>query len=615
MTMMQGISLRPYQRECLGNITGARSRGISRQLIVQATGMGKAVQAANVPSALNIPRGKRSLFLVHRDELAYQAVEKFRKYNPQLTVGLEKASSRAYDADIVVASVPSIGRATCKTVAGATNWEYCDRLRRFNPNDFALVQADEAHHIPGNDSWLTVLRYFHVLKGEPNEDRNRLLLGWTATPQRADNQGLESVFDEIVSSYGIREGITDGWLAPIVAYRLETEEDVSRVRLQHGDFAVSDLASAINTPARNRLIAQKYAELCPNKPAIFFTANIAHSEDLAEELRAHGFNAWAISGNTPRDERAQLISDFKSGEVHALCSCGVLNEGTDLPNAEAGFMCRPTKSGLLYRQQIGRILRPSPAPEELATMTAAGGYIKLYALIVDVADVSGRHDLVVAPSLFGLRSDWDANGDALVAQAEEIERLEREYPGCDLRAASSIGELHAWLQRVDLINVPETPEVIRRISRFAWLDGAAGSYRLSLPGCVVLSVQENALGHYDIYRNEKGFSARLASVADLKAAIARAELEVPDDARRVVDNGAKWRGNVPTEKQVETLYKFDRELKGRFPDPAALHKFCVARFNEGIAEYSRGAISNRIGALLAQRASTPQYYHGARRAI
>lgn len=178
-----------------------------------------------------------------------------------------------------------------------------------------------------------------------------------------------------------------------------------------------------------------------------------------------------------------------------------------------------------------------------------------------------------------------------------------------------MGELHAWLQRVDLLSIPETPEVIRRISHFAWLKEAEGAYRLNLPGCVALTVREDVLGHYDISRSEKGLRVKLASAADLKAAIARAELEVPDDARRVVDNGAKWRGNVPTEKQVETLYKFDRELKGRFPDPAALHKFCVARFNEGIADYSRGAISNRIGTLLAQRASRPQYYHSARRAI
>ena len=74
------ISLRPCQRACLDNIAGAPSRGVTRQLVVQATGLGKCVQAANMLSTLNIPRGKRSLFLVHRDELAYQAVEKFRKY-------------------------------------------------------------------------------------------------------------------------------------------------------------------------------------------------------------------------------------------------------------------------------------------------------------------------------------------------------------------------------------------------------------------------------------------------------------------------------------------------------------------------------------------------------
>jgi Type III restriction enzyme, res subunit/Helicase conserved C-terminal domain len=541
-----------------------------------------------VPAALGMPRDKRCLFLVHRDELAYQACEKFERCNPALTIGLEKASSRAGDADIVVASIQTIAREA--------------RLRRFNPDTFLVVQADEAHHIAGSQLWFSVLRYFHVLKGEPDENHGRLLLGWTATQHRSDNVGLECVFDEIVSSYEIREAITDQWLAPIIAYRVETEIDIAKVRTRRGDFDVSDLESTINTAERNELIAQKYGELCPGRPAIFFTADVKHSNDLAETLCSYGFNAWAVSGKTPREERARLIAGFRAGEIHALCSCGVLNEGTDLPNAEAGFMCRPTKSGLLYRQQIGRILRPSPSPEELELMGLRGEkpeYIKPNALIVDVCDLSGKYELIAAPSLVGLPSVWDAQGKSLIEEADEVERLGRRHPGHNFHvmAANNIDALNTFLCRLDLLKEPETPAEIRRISSLSWVKESEGVYRLSLPSGVMFSVRQDALGHYDAYEHVNGIRRKVCTEPDLTSSIGRIENELSDNDLVIADRHAYWKRQPPTADQVKYLYSLDPEQHKLFHDTNEMLAFYVEQCRRGVTACSRGAVSERIDAL------------------
>ena len=581
--------LRPYQTECLSEIRRYAQTGVTRQLVVHPTGTGKAVTASHVPEALHMPRNKRMLFLVHRNELATQAADKLHKYNPALSVGIEKAEQRAGDADLVVASVQTIGQ------------KNGSRISRFNPDDFTIVQVDEAHHASHKaQQWLGVLRYFRVLKGEPDEDKGRILIGWTATPNRGDNEGLEIAFSQIVHNYDIRTAVTDGWLAPIVAWRIESEIDLSHVKTEMGDFCVPDLASAVNTPDRNELIARKYEEICPGKPAIFFTCNVAHSVDLATTLRDHHFKVYPISGKTPDDERKRFLRMFQAGDIQGLTSCAVLSEGVDLPAAEVGVMARPTKSGLLFRQQIGRILRPYPSPEDLAEMASRGAepaYIKPNALIIDVCDVSGRHSLISSPTLFGLRRDYNAQGKPLIEQVEEIEALETEHPGEVLRSAPNLDAIKTSLHRLDLLAAPTTPPELRKISRFVWLREQEGAFHLGLMDGALLSVRVNTLGQWDVYRHMKGIRTKLWVAHDLKEAVRHAEEEIPAREAKILSTEAGWRREGPTEKQAARLIMRDRKLRQEFGNTEKLYAFLCERFEHGDLSASRGNISARISSL------------------
>jgi superfamily II DNA or RNA helicase len=578
---------------------------VTRQLIVQATGVGKAVQAAMVPDAIHMPRNKRALFLVHRDELVFQAAEKFSKYNPHLTVGIEKAEYRADSSDIVVASVQTLGKATNEGTDGDVSWAYGKRIRQFAPEQFALIQVDESHHLSAkSQQWVAVLRYFRVLKGEENEEKGRLLCGWTATPNRSDNMGLELFFQKIVHEYGIREASKDGWLAPIRAFRVETEVDLSKVHTSMGDFDVAELEDAINTPERNELVARKYLEIDPPGPSIFFTSSVQHSHDLSDVMRKHGKKVYPLSGKTPDDERKRFIRLIKDGAIDGLASCGVLNEGTDLPAVVAAFMVRPTKSGLLYRQMCGRVLRCHPSPEELAEMTAHGekpAFVKPFALIVDFCDNTGRHQLVGAATLFGLREKFDAKGKPLLDQVEEIEKIEQEHPGLDLRSCANLDAIKQSLQKLDLLKPPETPEEIRKVSRFNWLREAQDAYHLGLFDGAMLSIRVDTLGNFEIYRHVRGVRTKLWVAKSLKEALSEAEREIPDRDRQVMVATASWRREPPTDKQIGRLFYLDRKLRSQFKNAQDLYQFSLQRYHGGDGSFSRGSISQKISSLEVSR--------------
>lgn len=98
-------------------------------------------------------------------------------------------------------------------------------------------------------------------------------------------------------------------------------------------------------------------------PSLFFTASIQHALDLSAVLRGHGVRVYPLSGKTPTEERKKLVRLMREGAIDGVASCDVISTGFDCPVAMAAFMAKSTKSGLWYRQAIGRVLRPYPAPQ------------------------------------------------------------------------------------------------------------------------------------------------------------------------------------------------------------------------------------------------------------
>ena len=190
--------LRPYQRQCLERLRQRYREGKRRLLVSLPTGTGKTLIFAQFPHYFRMK--KRLLVLAHREELLEQARQKFHAADPSLRVEIEQAGKRASaECKVVIASVPTIGR------AGST------RLAALDPQDFYLIVVDEAHHSVAK-SYRAIFEHFELFA----PDTPRMLVGFTATPRRGDQQGLGEVFEEIAYSRSLEEMIRARFLCPVI---------------------------------------------------------------------------------------------------------------------------------------------------------------------------------------------------------------------------------------------------------------------------------------------------------------------------------------------------------------------------------------------------------------
>jgi len=168
------------QREALVELQRTRDEGFTAGLVVLATGLGKTWLAAFDSDR---PEFRRVLFVAHREEILDQAVKVFRRIRPTSRIGRLASEQRETDADLVFASIQTLGR--------------IPHLSRFQPHDFDYIVVDEFHHAAAS-TYRRVIDHF----------RPKFLLGLTATPDRTDGADLLTLCQEnLVFDANIRDGI------------------------------------------------------------------------------------------------------------------------------------------------------------------------------------------------------------------------------------------------------------------------------------------------------------------------------------------------------------------------------------------------------------------------
>lgn len=404
------MELRPYQRDCIREI---ESRPPGSYLIQMATGMGKTVTFAN------IPRKGRMLILSHREELVKQPLKYF-----SCRTGVEMAKETAApDAEVVSASVQSLIR----------------RLDRYASDYFDIVICDEAHHAAAR-TYKSIFAHF----------RPRLLLGFTATPNRADNARLNDVFQDIIFQRDLKWGIQNGYLSDIYCQRVNIGYDLRNVHTRHGDYAPGELEEAMEGTAD--AVAQAYRELAMGATLIF-----AVSVHQAEEIAARIPGAAVVTGETKN--RADIIAAFTRREIPVLVNCMVFTEGTDIPLVETVIIARPTQSDSLYTQMVGRGLRLSPGKERLC--------------LIDCVGVTGKASLCTAPSLLGIDLK-----DIPESKRDDLEGMLFDLPDKAMMAADCP---ESWIRNVQIVNL-WAQEQKYNTHHVNWFRMPDGSLICSLPG-------------------------------------------------------------------------------------------------------------------------------------
>jgi len=523
MTEDAPLSLRDYQTECLKTILARYKAGVRRQLVCLPTGTGKTVVFASFPWFFGMK--KRMLVLAHREELLDQARDKILRANPDLKVEVEQAArSAGASTDVVVASIPTLGR------------EGSRRLASLDPQEFYLIVVDEAHHAIAA-TYRRVLNHFKVF----DQDTAKLLVGFTATPKRGDRQGLQSVFEEISFSKSLPEMIAAGYLSPVSGYRVETDVDLTRVRTRMGDFVASQLSKAVNISARNELVVRVFKNHLADRQTLCFCVDVAHSKSLAEAFIEAGIPAAAVTGELQTDTRRKALDDFSQGRIRVLTNCMVLTEGYDESRVAAIILARPTKSALLYTQMIGRGTRLHPGKQD--------------AVVIDIVDLTREHKLITLPGLFGLSARFDLEGHTTSHVQQALAWVRENRPWVRTDQAVSLSDLRYRCKRIDLLEL-ELPDELDGVARFAWTGTGPDTYRLSLSKGERVDIAPTILGDFEIALCTRSDESIIGKATTANEAIEEAEQWVEThrkESQRLVLLGTKWRNAPASERQLKTL--------------------------------------------------------------
>lgn len=611
------MELRLRQVECLDAIHNEYLAGVYQQLVVAATGTGKAVILANIRRRMKDLLPGKVLVFAHREELVDQLVATMIEWNPDAKVGKEMADVfAATDCDIVVSCVASIGR------AGSA------RLVRFG--SFDIVICDEAHHSIAS-TYLNVFEATEVLK--PNS--TKLLVGFTATPKRKnltrdqkkkltvlddeDLLSLKSVYRKVVYSYPIRKAIKEGWLVPLRGYRLKTKVDLSNIKSVGGDYQQDQLAETVNIPERNAQIVSAWIKDCEGRQTVAFCVDIQHAKDLAAMFRSKGAKFEAIWGTDP--DRADKLRRHQSGEITGLCNAQLLTEGYDDWRVSCIIDAAPTKSTTKYTQCVGRGTRLQKGTGNLLEAIQRGlSLLKRDCIILDVVDNNTRCTLVTLPSLVGLNPDMDLHGGSATDAADKMEAFQEKYPTIDLSHLTDITKVDAYIESLDLFAAPYTEEV-KEFSKLTWMGCADGSYVLAIPERKDLKdakafaqfkheklrIMPNDLDEYVLSISSVSVERELGIYNTLKEAFGSADEVVQrcrPDRTTLIMREAEWHtkpASEPAKKLLRSLSKHKPVLKCLCPNPtgkvqALLCPLC--RLQTGI---TAGEASVAINLLQARR--------------
>ena len=334
------------QIEALAALAATRNDSYRRGLVVLATGLGKTWLAAFDARAMG---ARRVLFIAHREEILNQAAETFMRIRPGMRVGLYKGQVRDHTADVLCASVQTLGRAA--------------HLDRFSPQHFDYIVIDEFHHAAA-PTYRRVLNHFAP----------QFLLGLTATPDRTDQSDILSLCDDnLVFDCTLFAGITAGLLAPFHYFGIWDENvDYQQIPWRSGHFDPEQLTNKLATLARARHALRQWRDRAQAR-TLAFCVSIRHAEYMADQFQRDGVMAEAVYAGSPLG-RTDALDRLADGRLQVIFSVDLFNEGVDLPAIDTVLMLRPTESKILFLQQLGRGLRKAPGKEKLVVLDFIGNH-------------------------------------------------------------------------------------------------------------------------------------------------------------------------------------------------------------------------------------------------
>jgi DNA repair protein RadD len=348
--------LRPYQRQTLDALYDWFYKNPSgNPCVVLPTGAGKShVIASLCEEALAFP-DQRILMLTHQKELIEQDVEKLLIHYPSAPVGIYSASiGKKEIAPITFAGIQSIrGKAS---ILGS----------------LSLIIIDECHLVSHKEEGT----YRTLIQELVQINPALRVVGFTATPWRLGH-GLitdgSALFDAIIQTSSISDLQSQGYLCPLRSKTTVEKLCTDGVHMRGGEFIESELQKAVNIHTTTESVVKEVIEKAKDRNHwLIFCTGVEHARDTCRVLNEQGIISDCVTGETPKNEREQILSSYRNGKIQAITNANVLTTGFDFPGIDLIVMMRPTMSPVLYMQMAGRGLRIQDGKKDCLVLDFAG---------------------------------------------------------------------------------------------------------------------------------------------------------------------------------------------------------------------------------------------------
>ncbi|MEL3919784.1 DEAD/DEAH box helicase family protein [Aeromonas enteropelogenes] len=380
--------LREHQKEALASWIKQKYHGILKL----ATGAGKTITALHASTVLSthkhFARGLCVVVAVPYQGLAEQWHEEMKAFNihallcyKSQNIWLQEFKNRIAEFNI----------ATTQTFLGIVvvndtlkKSTFLDEINKV-PSDRLLFIGDECHNHANS-------RLINILP------KARLRLGLSATPwtdSEIDKRDiLTGYYGEVAAEYGLKEAIDDKVLCPYDYFPIICEmnnDEADNYEALSAKIAqmesIKESGGIVNEDVlmhlylkRTRLLGNIISKiehldrLVQEKGVqthtLFYCGegggenNFEDDEKTIDEvtkiLHQRGWRTSKFTSEQSLSMRKQIMENFKNGEIDALVSKRVLDEGIDIPACSQAFIMASSRNERQYVQRRGRVLRRAP---------------------------------------------------------------------------------------------------------------------------------------------------------------------------------------------------------------------------------------------------------------
>lgn len=338
--------------------------GENRALLISSTGTGKTYASAFALREMLQKRAKetgrnvRALFLVHREQIAKQALRSYKNvFGERYSFGLLSGNSKNYKSDILFSTMQMMARE--------------DIMKKFNANDFDIIIIDEVHRA-GADSYQRIMNYFTP----------RFWIGMTASPDRTDGYDIYGLFNHNIA-YEIRlqQAMEEKLLCPFHYFGI-TDLEVDGHVIDDDDLKNVQNFAKLVCDGRVQYIMQQieyYGYSGDRVRGLMFCSSKEEAKTLSVKFNMRGLRTIVLTGDSSQNEREDAILRLEQNEqenaLDYILTVDIFNEGVDVLAVNQVIMLRPTESPIVFIQQLGRGLRKYAGKEYVVILDFIGNYM------------------------------------------------------------------------------------------------------------------------------------------------------------------------------------------------------------------------------------------------